>query len=40
MADVIEEFNKLRQEGVVTGYLEKFEELGALIWNAQPTLRI
>ena len=34
MADVIEEFNKLKQEGTFTKYLEKFEELGALLWNA------
>ena len=34
MADVIEEFNKLKQEGAVTEYLENFEELGALMWNA------
>ena len=38
LADVIEEFNKLKQEGSVTKYQEKFEELGALMCNAQPTL--
>ena len=38
MADVIEEFNKLKQEGSITEYQEKFEELGALMSNAQPTL--
>jgi len=38
MADVIQEFNKLKQEGAVIEYLEKFEELGVSMWNAQPTL--
>jgi len=38
IADVIKEFNKLEKEGSVTGYQEKFEELRALMWNAQPTL--
>jgi len=31
MVDVIEEFNKLKQEGLVTKYQEKFEKLGALM---------
>ena len=38
MVDVIEEFNKLKQERSVDEYQEKFEELGALMWSAQPTL--
>ena len=37
ITDVIEESNKLKQEGTVTEYQEKFEELGVLMWSAQPT---
>ena len=38
MSDVIEEFKMLKQTGMVTNYLDKFEELRALMWNAQPCL--
>ena len=38
MEDVIKEVNKLKQEEIVIEYQEKFEELGALMWSAQPTL--
>lgn len=38
VADVVEEFNKLRLEGLVEDYLKRFEELMALIWMAQPSL--
>ena len=38
MVDIVEEFNKLKQEGSVTDYQERFEELGVLMWNMQPTL--
>ena len=37
MSDVIEEFKMLKQTGVVE-YLDKFEELRALLWNTQPHL--
>lgn len=38
MYDVIEEFKTLKQVRIATKYLDKFEELRALMWNAQPTL--
>ena len=38
MFDVIEEFKMLKQVGTVTEYLDKFEELRALMWNAYPSL--
>lgn len=37
-ADVIEEFNKLRQKGTVEEYLIRFEELRALLTISQPML--
>ena len=33
MMDVVEEFNKLRQEGLVQTYQLKFEELKSLVLN-------
>ena len=38
MSNVIEEFKMMKQTGTVTDYLDKFKELRALIWNAQPYL--
>jgi len=38
MTDVIEEFNKLRKNGLVIEYQVRFEELRSLMWNSQPTL--
>lgn len=38
MFDVVEEFKMLKQTGLVVEYLDKFEELRALLWNAQPHL--
>lgn len=40
ITDVIEEFNKLRQEGTVTEYQEKFEELGCWYGVLNPPSRI
>lgn len=36
--DVVEEFNKLQQEGTVEEYVEKFEELRVLMAAANPYL--
>jgi len=38
MANVVEEFNKLRQEGSVIDYQMKFKELRALLWISQPSI--
>ena len=38
MMDVIEEFNKLRQEGSVADYQIRFEELRSLMWSSQLAL--
>ena len=38
MSDVIEEFKMLKQTGTVTKYLDKFEELRALMCTVQPHL--
>ena len=37
-ANVIEEFNKLKQEGWVMEYYIRFEELRSLLLNSHPTL--
>lgn len=36
MTDVVEEFNKIRQNGSVAEYQRRFEELKALNVDAQP----
>lgn len=38
MTNVVEEFSKLKQEGVVDDYLIKFEELRLLLMFSHPTL--
>ena len=38
MTDVVEEFNKLQQDGFVTEYQIRFEELRSLMLNSQPIL--
>jgi len=38
MTDVVEEFNKLKQEGAMDNYLIKFEELKSLLTLSHPTL--
>jgi len=38
MTDVVEEFNKLKQEGAVEDYLIRFEELKSLLTLSYPTL--
>jgi len=38
MLDVVEEFNKLKQEGTVQSYQLKFEELKLLMLILNPTL--
>lgn len=38
LADTVEEFNKLKQQGSVEDYLRRFEELKALIGAAHPSL--
>lgn len=38
ITDVVEEFNKLKQEGAITEYQEKFKELQSLILMVNPTL--
>ncbi|XP_052171379.1 uncharacterized protein LOC127787396 [Diospyros lotus] len=38
MTDVVEEFNKLQQDGSVTEYQIRFEELRSLMLNSQPAL--
>lgn len=38
MLDVVEEFNKLRQGGLVQAYQQRFEELKVLILLSNPTL--
>lgn len=38
MTDVVEEFNKIRQGGLVADYQRTFEELKALMLNHNPYL--
>ncbi|XP_052201138.1 uncharacterized protein LOC127807380 [Diospyros lotus] len=38
MTDMVEEFNKLRQQGSIEDYLRRFEELRAVIGIAHPSL--
>lgn len=38
MIKVTEEFNKLSQEGSVTNYWDRFEELRSLVWSDQLAL--
>ena len=38
ITDVVEEFNKLKHEGVVDDYLIRFEELKSLLTLSYPTL--
>ena len=38
MTDVVEEFNKLKQDGSVMEHQIQFEELRSLMLNSQPAL--